>query len=49
MKAAEESQIECAKVLLEFDALVDLPPIEGDSEDEAWYDRTTLLVVTLFT
>ena len=43
MKAAEDGQIECVKVLLEFGALVDLPPIEGDNEDEAWYDRSNAI------
>ena len=42
MKAAEEGQRECVKVLLVFGALVDLPPAE-DGDDEEWFYRSNAI------
>ena len=42
MKASEEGQLECVKVLLEFGALVDLPPAE-DGDDEEWFYRSNAI------
>ena len=42
MKSSEEGQLECVKVLLEFGAMVDLPPAE-DGDDVDWFDRSNAI------
>ena len=45
MKAAEEGQLECVKVLLEFGALVDLPhtDVKDESHEEYWFYRSNAI------
>ena len=47
MKASEEGQLECVKVLLEFGASVDLRMAEDEDEDEddGWFSRKNAIYV----